>query len=317
MWRLYVRAVVTKPGTPGSLAIAEVPEPSPDSDEALVRVKAFSLNRGEVRRAATQAAGTPIGWDVVGVVDAPARNGSGPVKGTRVVGFSRRMRGWAKRIALPTTDIAEIPNDVSDADAATLPVAGLTALYALERCERLLASRVLITGATGGVGYFACQLARLMGAHVTALLRRQGQEALAKSLGVEEAVVSPDGTGLDTVPKFRAIVDGVGGPALGRLLTRLDDDGRAILFGVSAGQETTFQIRDLMLTGNGRAEGFYLTRDIQIERASKGLSRLLKLLADGRLRTLVSIDADWSTVGETAARLMARDFTGKAVLRMV
>ena len=71
-------------------------------------------------------------------------------------------------------------------------------------------------------------------------------------------------------------------------------------------------IRDLMLTGNGRAEGFYLTRDIQIERANKGLSRLLKLLADGRLRTLVSIDADWSTVGPTAARLMARDFARDA-----
>jgi len=312
-----MRAVVTRPGATGSLVIAETAEPSPDSDEALVRVKAFSLNRGEVRRAATRAAGTMIGWDVVGAVEGPARNGSGPPKGARVVGFSRRVRGWAERIALPTTDIAEIPDNVSDADAATLPVAGLTALYALERCERLLASRVLVTGATGGVGYFACQLARLMGAHVTALLRRQDQQALAKSLGVEETVVSPDGGGLDAVPKFRAIVDGVGGPALGRLLTRLDDDGRAIFYGVSAGQETTFQIRDLMLTGNGRAEGFYLTRDIQIERASKGLSRLLKLLADGRLRTLVSIDADWNTVGETAAGLMARDFAGKAVLRIV
>jgi NADPH:quinone reductase-like Zn-dependent oxidoreductase len=312
-----MRAVVTSPAATGNLVIAETPEPSPDSDEALVRVKAFSLNRGEVRRAATQAAGTMIGWDVVGVVEGPARNGSPPPKGARVVGFSRRVRGWAERVALPTTDIAEIPDDVSDADAATLPVAGLTALYALERCERLLAARVLVTGATGGVGYFACQLARLMGAHVTALLRHQSQVALAKSLGVDETVVSPDGTGLDAVPKFRAIVDGVGGPALGHLLTRLDDDGRAILYGVSAGHETTFAIRDLMLTGNGRAEGFYLTRDIQIERASKGLSRLLKLLADRRLRTLVSIDADWSTVGEMAARLMARNFTGKAVLRIL
>ena len=220
-----MRAVVTRPGATGSLVIAETAEPSPDSDEALVRVKAFSLNRGEVRRAATRAAGTMIGWDVVGAVEGPARNGSGPPKGARVVGFSRRVRGWAERIALPTTDIAEIPDNVSDADAATLPVAGLTALYALERCERLLASRVLVTGATGGVGYFACQLARLMGAHVTALLRRQDQQALAKSLGVEETVVSPDGGGLDAVPKFRAIVDGVGGPALGQLLGALTTTG--------------------------------------------------------------------------------------------
>jgi NADPH:quinone reductase-like Zn-dependent oxidoreductase len=311
-----MRAVVTKPGATGCLVIAEAPEPSPDSDEALVRVKAFSLNRGEVRRAATQAAGTTIGWDVAGVVEAPARNGGGPRQGARVVGFSRRLRGWAEFIALPTTDLAVIPAHVSDADAATLPVAGLTALYALERCERLLASRVLVTGASGGVGYFACQLARLMGAHVTALLRRQDQETLARSLGVEETLISPDGAGLDAVAKFRAIIDGVGGPALAQLLLRLDDDGRAILYGVSAGQETTLAIRDLMLTGNGRLEGFYLTRDIQIERASKGLSRLLRLLGDGRLRTLVSIDADWSTVGATAARLLAREFQGKAVLRI-
>src|SRR6516164_3651405 len=204
--RLRMRAVVTNPGATGSLVIAEAPEPSPDSDEALVRVKAFSLNRGEVRRAATQAASTMIGWDVVGTVEAPAQNGSGPQRGARVVGFSRRVRGWAERIALPTTDMAEIPDGVSDAAAATLPVAGLTALYALERCERLLASRVLVTGATGGVGYFACQLARLMGAHVTALLRRRDQESLVKSLGINETLVSPDAAGLDAVPKFRAIV---------------------------------------------------------------------------------------------------------------
>jgi NADPH:quinone reductase len=311
-----VKAVVTKPGAIGNVVLAEAPEPAPDSDEALIRVKAFSLNRGEIRRAATEPAGTMIGWDVVGVVETPARNGSGPAKGTRVVGFSRRMQGWAERIALPTTDIAAIPDKVSDADAATLPVAGLTALYALERCERLLASRVLITGATGGVGYFACQLARLMGAHVTAVLRRKDQEALAKSLGVHATVLSADGSGFSAVPKLRAIIDGVGGPALGHLLTRLDNDGRAILYGVSAGQETPFAIRDLMLTGDGRIEGFYLTRDIQIEKASKGLARLMALLAEGRLRTLVSIDADWGTVGVTAAKLMAREFPGKAVLRL-
>ena len=68
-----MRAVVTRPGATGSLVIAETAEPSPDSDEALVRVKAFSLNRGEVRRAATRAAGTMIGWDVVGAVEGPAR----------------------------------------------------------------------------------------------------------------------------------------------------------------------------------------------------------------------------------------------------
>ena len=311
-----MKAVLTQPGAEGCLVIGEAPEPSPNSNEALITVKCFSLNRGEVRRAATQAAGTQIGWDVAGVVEAAARDGSGPARGARIVGFSRRMQGWAERIALPVTDIAAIPDAVPDAVAATLPVAGLTALYGLERCERMLASRILITGVTGGVGYFACQLARLMGAHVTAQLRRPDQEAFARSLGVDATVVSPDGAGLEQLAKYRSILDGVGGPGLGRLLQRLESDGRAILYGVSAGQETTFAMRDLMLTGNGRVEGFYLTRDIQIEMAAKGLARLLSLLADGRLRSLVSVEGSWTAVGETAARLIARDFPGKAVLSL-
>src|SRR5262249_56064653 len=96
-----------------------------------------------------------IGWDVVGIVEAAARNGSGPRSGARVVGFSRRVRGWAERIALPTTDMAEIPHGVTDAAAATLPVAGLTALYALERCERLLPSPVLLTRPTARLRFFS------------------------------------------------------------------------------------------------------------------------------------------------------------------
>jgi NADPH:quinone reductase-like Zn-dependent oxidoreductase len=99
-------------------------------------------------------------------------------------------------------------------------------------------------------------------------------------------------------------------------LQQLDPDGRAILYGVSAGQEATLAIRDLMLTGDGRIEGFYLTRDIQIEAASKGLGRLLTLLAKRRLRTLVTIDDRWDSIGETATKLMARNYAGKAVLHV-
>ena len=166
-----MKSVVASPGAVGSLAIGEAPEPDPEPNEALIRVTCFSLNRGELRRAEQAAAGTQIGWDTVGVIDRPARDGSGPGAGTRVVGLSLKMQGWAERAAIPTAALAQIPDAVNDADAATLPVAGLTALYGLERCERLLGGRVLITGATGGVGYFACQLAKAMGAHVSALVR--------------------------------------------------------------------------------------------------------------------------------------------------
>jgi NADPH:quinone reductase-like Zn-dependent oxidoreductase len=255
-----------------------------------------------------------IGWDLVGVVDKAARNGSGPAEGARVVGFSRRMQGWAERVALPTADLAVIPDDVSDSDAATLPVAGLTALYTLERCERLLGSRVLITGASGGVGYFACQLARMMGAEVVALLRRPDFADMVGGLGVAEVVVSADGSDVDG--KFRAIIDGVGGPVLSALLSHLDADGRAILYGVSAGPEATFAVRELMFTGRGRIEGFFLFRESDVEPGSKGLARLLRLLSDKRLATHVSVTGSWQDIGATAQQLIGREFAGKAVLSL-
>ena len=310
-----MKSVIATPGALGSLTVGEVPEPTPDSNEALIKVTCFSLNRGEVRRAEQAAAGTQIGWDTVGVIEKPARDGTGPAGGARVVGLSLKMRGWAERVAIPTTALAPIPDTVSDADAATLPVAGLTALYGLERCERLLGSRVLVTGATGGVGYFACQLAKAMGAHVSALARREDRSAFLTDAGVDEVIVSPDGGGLDRYPPFRAIIDGVGGPALGRLIQRLDVGGRVIIYGVSAGPETTLAIRDLFAS-DARVEGLFLYREVERISASDGLSRLMALLADGRLKTHIDIDDSWEAIGPTAAKLIDRTFTGKAVLRL-
>lgn len=310
-----MKSVVAAPGAEGNLAIAEVPEPKPDSDEAVIKVTCFSLNRGELRRAEQAPAGTQIGWDTVGVVDQPARDGSGPAAGQRVVGVSQKMRGWAELAAIPTIALAPIPDAVSDADAATLPVAGLTALYALERCERLLAGRVLITGATGGVGYFACQIAKAMGAHVSALVRRDGQEPLLTDAGIDEFIVSPDGNGLERLAPFQAVIDGAGGPVLGKLIQRMDSGGRAVIYGVSAGPETTLAIRDLFAS-DGRVEGLFLFRELRRKSASDGLSRLMALLADGRLKTHIEIDDEWKAIGPTAAKLIKRAFFGKAVLRL-
>ena len=254
-----------------------------------------------------------IGWDTVGIVEQAARDGSGPATGSRVVGFSRRMQGWAAKVALPTSNIAVIPPEISDLDAATLPVAALTALYALERCERLLASEVLVTGASGGVGHFACQLAVMMGANVTALLRRPDHQAMVEETGAT-VVISSDGSGLETIGPFRAIIDGVGGDQLGPLLTRLDPSGRAVLYGISGGPTTSLQIRDLMTTGDGRVDGFHLYRESEFESAQRGLDRLLSLMVAGRLKTLVSVTGDWAEIGTVATQLIDRDYPGKAVL---
>jgi NADPH:quinone reductase-like Zn-dependent oxidoreductase len=308
-----MRAVMVDPSAPAKLAIGDLPEPTADRSEAIVGVRAFSINRGEVRRAENLAAGTPIGWDIAGVIEATAADGSGPPVGTRVVGFSRAMQGWAERVAVPTRDLAEIPDGVSDENAATLPVAGLTALYALERCDRLLANRVLVTGAAGGVGYFACQLAREMGADVVGQIRRAEHRALVEGLGIK-AIVSKDGEGLDG--PFRAVVDGVGGELLSRALEALDSGSQAIVYGVSAAPTSLLPARQMMMTGDARVEGFHLYHETQATPATDGLERLLRLVGENRLKTLVSIDEDWSKVGSIATQLIDRSYPGKAICRV-
>ena len=79
---------------------------------------------------------------------------------------------WAERVAVPVEHLAELPEAVSFEQASTLPVAGLTALRSLELGGFIVGKRVLVTGASGGVGRFAIQLAKLAGAHVTAVARR-------------------------------------------------------------------------------------------------------------------------------------------------
>ena len=80
-------AVVIDPDAPGRLVIRAVPEPVPHPGEAIVRVRALSLNRGEVRRSTMAAAGWRPGWDLAGVVERAAADGLGPEVGARVVGF--------------------------------------------------------------------------------------------------------------------------------------------------------------------------------------------------------------------------------------
>src|SRR5437763_3755329 len=239
------RAVVVDPEAPGRLVIRPVADPVPDRGEAVVRVRAVSLNRGEVRRSAMAAAGWRPGWDLAGEVERAAADGSGPRVGARVVGLLPEG-AWAKRVAVPTHALAELPDKVTFSQAATFPVAGLTALHALAKGGLLLGRRVLVTGATGGVGDFAIQLARLAGAHITANARRKDQVAALHTLGAHDVIV---GDAIPSSPKYHCIVDSVGGRTLGTALGALERAGVCVTLGVSAGAEVTFDAREFFVAG--------------------------------------------------------------------
>src|SRR6266516_4079689 len=298
------RAVVVDPEAPGRLVIKPVPDPAPDRGEAVVRVRAISLNRGEVRRAGQAAAGWRPGWDLAGEVEQAAANGSGPRVGARVVGLLPEG-AWAERVAVPTHALAELPDKVTFSQAATFPVAGLTALYALEKGGLLLGRRVLITGATGGVGDFAVQLARLAGAHVTANARRADQVSALRQLGAHDVTVGDE---ILASPKYDLILESVGGRTLGTALAALERGGTCVTFGVSAASEVTFDARSFFAGGRATLYGFYLFVEVGQQPAGIGLRRLAQLVAAGQLTPHVSVERPWKEIAQVAQDLIARRY---------
>jgi NADPH:quinone reductase-like Zn-dependent oxidoreductase len=309
------QAIVVDHAVPGKLTVRTVATPTPSRAEAVVRVAAISLNRGETRRAMQSADGWQPGWDLAGVVEQAAADGSGPQPGTRVVGLLP-TGAWAEYVAVPTNALAALPDAVTFAQAATLPVAGLTALYALAKRGLLLHRRVLITGATGGVGDFAIQLARLAGARVIANVRRVEQAAVVQQIGAHEVIIGDSVAAFSQSAPYDLVVDSVGGQSLASALAVLAKDGICISLGVSAADETTFDVRTFFVTGRTMLYGFILFAELEIEPAASGLTRLAALVAAGQLKPTISVEAPWAQIADVAQQLLNRTFPGKAVLHV-
>jgi len=146
------------------------------------------------------------GWDLAGVVEQAAADHSGPPAGARVVGFVPGG-AWSEAVAVPTNALAQLPDNVSFAQAATLSVAGLTALYALEQNGSVLGLRVLVTGASGGVGHLAVELARQAGAFVVASVRRHEREKHARAAGAHEVVIGDEASAASRFGPFDLIIE--------------------------------------------------------------------------------------------------------------
>lgn len=302
---------LTVAAEPPHVALTEVVDPTPLPSEALVAVRAFSLNRGESKRLATAEPGAITGWDVAGVVERAAADGSGPAAGTRVVGLVN-PGAWAQLAAVPTEILAPLPDAVSFAQAATLPVAGLTALLALELGGMPLGRRVLVTGANGGVGRFALQLAALSQAHVTALVRDAAQAPPLHALGAHEVVTELDG-------EHDVVVEGVGGATLADAIGHVAASGTVISFASTAAEETSFPTRELFGRAPGASvRGLLVFSELRREPGSgtKRLARLVALVADGRLDCSIAREASWREAGDHVQALIDRTVAGKVVLHV-
>ncbi|MDI2125819.1 zinc-binding dehydrogenase [Yinghuangia seranimata] len=291
-----------------SVVFGTAEHPVPKPDEALVKVAAFSVNRGETFQLENPRPGLIPGKDVAGLVIQAAADGSGPAVGRRVVGHPA-SGGWAEYVAVPVAQLAEIPEGVCVTQAAALPLAGLTALRLLREAGPLLGRRLLVTGASGGVGHYVTELASAAGAEVTAVTADAERGARLRELGatrVVHDVAAAEGP-------FDVVMESTGGTALPVALATLARHGLLLWFGEASRTPVTLDFFDFFAGPVGATIRHFATADADGP-DGPDLATLVRLVAEGRLHPEIGRVADWADTAAVLTDLRDRRVRGKAVL---
>ncbi|MEU1372197.1 zinc-binding dehydrogenase [Streptomyces triculaminicus] len=287
------------------VAFAEAPQPVPERDEALIKVEAFAPNRGETFLLENPRPGLLPGKDIAGLVVQAAADGSGPGIGTRVVGHPAHS-GWAEYAAVPTHSLAVLPDGIDSVRAAALPLAGITALRLLRTAGSLAGRRVLLTGASGGVGHYVTELAVGAGAELTAVTATpvRGERLAELGATVVHDVAAAQGP-------FDVVLESTGGPGLPLALSKVRPGGLLVWFGQASRTPVTLDFFDLL----GGPERVTI-QHFHYAGAPYGsdLEALVSLVERGRLHPEIGRIADWSETAGTLVDLRERRIRGKAVL---
>jgi NADPH:quinone reductase len=306
-----MRALVADPSASPALSLADVPDPSPGPGQLLLDMEAASVNRGEIRTAAKQPPGTVIGWDVAGTVAALGEGVTTFDVGQRVVALSPSGGAFAETVVVPAEWTAPLPSACDVVTAATLPVAGVTAVGVLRLARVHAGDRVLITGAAGGVGQFALQLALQAGATVTGQAGSQERAAAVRATGADALVHPGDGSPVDG--EFDVVLDGIGGPMVGPLLEATARNGRVVIYGNSADAPSTFRVEAFYPKGL-TIFGFRVFTSVPPTQAVKDMATLADQAAAGTLEVKVQATAPIADALPLIADLYDRKVTGKVVI---
>jgi NADPH:quinone reductase-like Zn-dependent oxidoreductase len=182
----------------GPVALMDLPAPEIGADEVLIRVRAAGVNPfdwkvadGELRDELEHRFPLILGFDAAGVVERVGAGVTGLAEGEEVYGYLFKPvvggGAYAEYVGAPTAIVARKPESVGFAEAAALPMPGLTAMDLVDAVDPKEGKTVLVVGATGGVGSYAVQLAARRGARVIATAR-QADEEFARGLGATETV---------------------------------------------------------------------------------------------------------------------------------
>jgi NADPH:quinone reductase-like Zn-dependent oxidoreductase/ketosteroid isomerase-like protein len=298
-----MRAVV--PAGDGHVSLTVVGEVEPGPDEVVIEVVAFSLNRGETFQLERPQDGWRPGKDIAGRVIRTTPGG--PAVGSRVVAHLPRS-GWAERAVAPASQLAVLPESVSFAQAAALPLAGLTALRLLRATGSVIGRRILLTGASGGVGHYVTELAAAAGASVTAVVSSPERGERLRALGAETIVYDVQAA----EGPFDLVLESVGGASLPIALSKLMPGGQLIWFGEASRQPVELDFFDLFRTENSTIRHFHYADGDD----AADLATLARLVASDRLHPEIGRIEDWSQTDAVLDALRNRLVRGNAVLTL-
>jgi len=307
--------------------VGDLPDPVPGPGEILVAVEAAGINHADLLQIRGQYP-PPAGESEVPGLECAGRVVAGSAHehwppGARVMALLGGG-GHGTLAAIPAGQLMSIPENLSFAEGGAIPEAGLTAWTNLVAEGGLQAGEtVLVTGATGGMGSFAAQLARELGARVLAAGRDPGRLEQLRALGIEETLTAgPDlarevreatgGRGADMV------FDLVGGPSINAHLGALRDGGRLVLIGLLGGRKEEVDL-GAVLSRRLRIIGSVLRPRPRAEKARlvEGFTAFaLRRLADGRLRPVVEKVIPFERAAEGYKALESGGTFGKIVLKM-
>jgi len=291
---------LTAPGDVDALALERVDVPGVASGEALVRVRAAAITRDELDWPVDRLPAIPS-YELSGTIETLAPDASGVALGDAVYALTAFDRdGAAAEYTLaPAAVLAPKPRTLTHLESAALPLAGLTAWQGLFDHGRLReGKRVLIHGATGGVGHLATQLARWCGAYVIGTTNGAAVEE-ARELGAHEAVDRERGRVEDAIEPVDLVFDTVGGDTLARSPSLLREGGR--LVSVAEKPPVTDPV-----------EGIYFV----VEPSREQLVKLAGLVDEGRVRPMIDSVFPLTKAREAFERVMMRGKRGKVVLQI-
>lgn len=283
-------------GPPSVLALEPVPRAPLKPDEIAIRGLASAVNHSDLE---IRAGNWPIrrpdpfpyvpGLEVVGRVDAvgtdvrDVRPGDLAITMMQGLGGVRAERpgGYAELVVVRAPSAAVLPAGTDPRSIASLGLAGVTALEGLDRLGPLTGRRIVVTGASGGVGSAAIALAHARGAQVTAVVSRESRIDHARALGAEDVLVYTDvargalGTG-----SVDGILDAVAGEAFAALVSALKPGGTLSLVGAAAGSDVrldAYSLLDVRLTG-------YSSESLDGPALRRAIGEIAAALSAGRLK---------------------------------